>query len=208
MPSHTVRRGESLSQIAARYRTTVSALSRANGITNANNIAAGRTLRIPGATTRDSFETTSTTANTRARTRTSATTSTSTGGGTALQHRLAQAGRSVALSMGGYRSQGKCATGVNRAILNAMGFRNYGHANQIDNNLPRDRFREVHMSLEQALRTPGLVLTWERTSTRAGRIYGHTAITAGDGHTTYSDFIERNTTNSGRSGLRIFQPIR
>jgi hypothetical protein len=122
---------------------------------------------------------------------------------------LADEARRVAMSMGGYRSQGLCATGVNRSIYNAMGIRNYGHGNQVDNNLDRSRFREVHMSLEEALRTPGLVLTWERTSTAAGRIYGHTAITAGDGHTSYSDFVERNTaaSSSGRSGLRIFAPI-
>jgi hypothetical protein len=65
------------------------------------------------------------------------------------------------------------------------------------------------MSLEQALKTPGLVLTWEKTSTAAGSIYGHTAITAGDGLTSYSDFIESNTLagSSGRSGLKIFAPI-
>lgn len=111
--------------------------------------------------------------------------------------------------MGGYNSQGLCATGVSRAIQNAYGIKVWGNGNQIDNNLPRNRFKEVHMSLAEALRTPGLILTWERTSTRLGSIYGHTAITAGDGHTSYSDFIERNTLAGGasRSGLRIFAPI-
>ena len=54
------------------------------------------------------------------------------------------------------------------------------------------------------------MLTWERTSTTLGQRYGHTAITAGDGHTSTSDFIEGNTLagSSGRSGLRIFMPIR
>ena len=88
-----------------------------------------------------------------------------------------------------------------------MGVRTQGNANQLDNNLPRSHFREVNMSLEQALRTPGMVLTWEHTSTRAGRRYGHTAITAGDGHSSYSDFVERNTTSRGRTGLRVFEPI-
>ena len=65
------------------------------------------------------------------------------------------------------------------------------------------------MPLAQALKTPGLVLTWERTSTRLGSIYGHTAITLGDGHSSASDFIERNTLAGAqsRSGLRIFAPI-
>jgi peptidoglycan hydrolase-like protein with peptidoglycan-binding domain len=57
------------------------------------------------------------------------------------------------------------------------------------------------------LKTPGLVLTWEKTSTRLGSIYGHTAITTGDGRSSVSDFIERNTLAAGgRSGLKIFRP--
>lgn len=62
------------------------------------------------------------------------------------------------------------------------------------------------MPLSKALKIPGLILTWERTSTTLGRRFGHTAITWGDGHTTSSDFIERFTTNSGRTGLKIFMP--
>ncbi|MFN7134257.1 MAG: LysM domain-containing protein, partial [Myxococcales bacterium] len=130
-------------------------------------------------------------------------------GGTAAMKRLAMAGRSAALSIGGYTSRGLCATGVSRAIQNAFGFKVWGNGNQIDNNLPRSRFKQVNMSLAEALKIPGLVLTWERTSTSLGRIYGHTAITAGDGRTSYSDFIETNTLagSGGRSGLKIFMPI-
>lgn len=109
--------------------------------------------------------------------------------------------------MGGYQSQGLCATGVSRALARALGLGVSGNGNQIDNNLPRDKFRQVNMSLEEALKIPGLVLTWESTSTRLGRIYGHTAVTLGDGHTSASDFIERNTTNNGRTGFKVFMPI-
>ncbi len=125
------------------------------------------------------------------------------------QRRLAANARGVAMGMGGYNSQGLCATGVSRNIARSMGLNVYGNGNQIDNNLPRNRFRQVNMSLEQALRTPGLVLTWERTSTRLGSIYGHTAVTLGDGRSSASDFIESNTlaAERGRSGLKIFQPI-
>jgi peptidoglycan hydrolase-like protein with peptidoglycan-binding domain len=131
------------------------------------------------------------------------------GGASNTQRRLAENARAVAMSMGGYRSQGLCATGVSRTIARTMGLSVGGNGNQIDNNLPRSRFRQVNMSLEQALRTPGLILTWERTSTRLGSIYGHTAVTLGDGHSSASDFIESNTlaAQSGRSGLKIFQPI-
>lgn len=45
-----------------------------------------------------------------------------------------------------------------RAILNTYGLRVYGNENQIDNNLPRSKFKEVHISPAEALRTPGLVL--------------------------------------------------
>ena len=122
---------------------------------------------------------------------------------------LAANGRSVALSMGGYSGQGLCATGVSRAIQKTLGIKVWGNGNQIDNNLPRNKFKQVNISLAEALRTPGLILTWEKTSSRLGSIYGHTAITSGDGHSSYSDFIENNTLagNASRSGLKIFAPI-
>lgn len=45
--THVVKPGESLSSIAARYGTTVSALAQANGITNPNHLAIGQVLTIP-----------------------------------------------------------------------------------------------------------------------------------------------------------------
>jgi LysM repeat protein len=67
--------------------------------------------------------------------------------------------------------------------------------------------KQVNMTLEQALKTPGLVLTWEKTSSRLGSIYGHTAITTGDGRSSVSDFIERNTLGAGgRGGFKVFMP--
>ncbi len=125
---------------------------------------------------------------------------------TPTMRRLAAAGTRAAMGMGGYNSQGLCATGVSRAISSAMGIGVSGNGNQIDNNLPRSRFKQLHISLEQALKIPGLILTWERTSSAAGQKYGHTAITRGDGHTSMSDFIESYTTNNGRTGLKIFVP--
>jgi LysM repeat protein len=44
---HMVRRGETLTSIAARYGTTVSAIVRANGLRNRNFIWSGQRLRIP-----------------------------------------------------------------------------------------------------------------------------------------------------------------
>ncbi|MDP3233622.1 MAG: peptidoglycan-binding protein [Myxococcales bacterium] len=122
--------------------------------------------------------------------------------------RLVANGKSVALSMGGYSGLGLCATGVSRAIERTMGFKVWGNGNQIDNNLPRAHFRQVNLSLAEALKIPGLVLTWERTSSALGQKYGHTAITTGDGRSSTSDFIERNTLGAyGRTGLKVFVPL-
>jgi len=51
--SHRVTLGETLSGIALRYRSTVSAIARANDIGNVSLIYTGQVLRIPGATARD-----------------------------------------------------------------------------------------------------------------------------------------------------------
>jgi LysM repeat protein len=48
-PQHTVRPGETLSDIAARNRTTIRALAEANGISNPNRIIIGQVLVIPAA---------------------------------------------------------------------------------------------------------------------------------------------------------------
>ncbi|MFY0571292.1 peptidoglycan-binding domain-containing protein [Archangium lansingense] len=129
-------------------------------------------------------------------------------GGVRGSSALANNARSVALSMGGYSSQGLCATGVSRALQRTYGIKVWGDGNDIDNNLPRDKFKQVNLSLAEALKIPGLVLTWEKTSTRLGSIYGHTAITSGDGRSSYSDFVESNTLGvGGRSGFKVFMPI-
>ena len=54
-----------------------------------------------------------------------------------------------------------------------------------------------------------MILTWERTSTEKGSLYGHTAITTGDGQSSISDFIERNTlaSSGGRTGFKVFMPV-
>ena len=48
--THTVRAGETLSQIAQRHRTTVSELQRLNNIQNVNIIRVGQVLRLPTGT--------------------------------------------------------------------------------------------------------------------------------------------------------------
>lgn len=201
--NYTIRRGDTLSALAARFNTSVSALARANGIRNVNLIYAGANLKV------DSFQPAKKPAPTK--TPSGGAAPVASGGKlTASQtmQRLAANARGVAMGMGGYNSQGLCATGVSRTILKTMGIKVWGNGNQIDNNLPRNKFKQVNLSLAEALKIPGLVLTWEKTSSRLGSIYGHTAITTGDGRSSISDFIERNTLGAGgRSGFKVFQPI-
>jgi hypothetical protein len=127
---------------------------------------------------------------------------------TPTMRRLAQDARSVAMGMGGFTSHGLCATGVSRTLREAMGITVTGNGNQIDENLPRSKFKQIHIPLAQALKIPGLVLTWEHTSTPEGRIFGHTAITLGNGKESASDFVEFDTLSAAqsRSGLKIFMP--
>ncbi|PZR15523.1 MAG: LysM domain-containing protein [Archangium gephyra] len=205
--NYRIKKGDTLWAIARRNNTTVAKLQKDNGIKDANFILAGANLKI-GHSGASSFSPARAKPPTKAAPRkTTSSAPVASSGAARGSGNLAENARRVAASMGGYRSRGLCATGVSRAIQNTYGIKVWGNGNQIDNNLPKNKFKQVNMSLEQALKTPGLILTWERTSTRLGSIYGHTAITSGDGHTTYSDFIERNTTNNGRSGLKIFAPI-
>ncbi|WNG50532.1 LysM peptidoglycan-binding domain-containing protein [Archangium minus] len=219
MSTYRIRQGDTLWALASRFKTSVSALARLNKISNPNLIYAGNSLRISGHARSDSFESAKgggarggSGTKRAGGSRGSGHVDGSRGAGspgqaTAAMRKLASAGRAAAMSLGGYNSQGLCATGVSRAIQNAFGFKVWGNGNQIDNNLPRDKFKQVHMSLAEALKIPGLVLTWEKTSSRAGSIYGHTAITTGDGRSSVSDFIERNTLGAGgRTGLKIFMP--
>jgi LysM repeat protein len=224
MSTYRIRQGDTLSALASRFKTSVSKLARDNKISNPNMIIAGKTLRVPGHDRADSFEPTKGGGTKSAGGKKNTGGTKSTGGTkaggeveqtrgaggvqvTPAMRKLAAAGRAAALSIGGYKSQGLCATGVSKAIQNAFGFKVWGNGNQIDNNLPRGKFKQVNMSLEQALKTPGLVLTWEKTSSRLGSIYGHTAITTGDGRSSVSDFIESNTLGArGRSGFKVFVP--
>ncbi len=150
--SHTVQRGDTLSAIAARYGSSVSAIARANGIANVNLIYPGQVFTIPGASGGDTYVPPA-----------------NNGGGVKSSQGLANIARQVAMSMGGYNSQGLCATGVSRAIQQMYGYKVWGNGNQIDDNLPRDKWKQVNMSLEEALKIPGLVLTWESTASSLGR---------------------------------------
>lgn len=55
MPTYTVRSGDTLSAIAARYDTRVARLATINGIRNPNLIQVGQQLRLPGSSDTSSF---------------------------------------------------------------------------------------------------------------------------------------------------------
>ncbi|MBO9664703.1 phage tail tip lysozyme [Dokdonella sp.] len=199
--SYTVRNGDTMSGIAAQHGVSLSALISANPqIKNPNLIYSGQAVHIPGGGSSSGSQGSS---------GVNGSTGPSDVKGVNSSQRLADAARSAAMGMGGYQSQGLCATGVSRAIQNTYGIKVWGNGNQIDDNLPRDKFKQINIPLSEALKIPGLVLTWEHTSTALGAKYGHTAITLGDGHSSASDFIERNTLagDASRTGLKIFMPI-
>jgi hypothetical protein len=116
---------------------------------------------------------------------------------------LVQNARQVDAEMSG---TGKCAKAVSEAIQRTYGWRPSGNGNQIGESLSANGWKQVDMTLEEALKVPGLVLVWEKTSSELGQKYGHTAITKGDGKSSISDFTESNTTNNGRTGLTIWAP--
>lgn len=53
---YTVKKGDTLSQIAAKYGTTYQAIAAYNGIKNPNAIRVGQKIKIPAATAPESFE--------------------------------------------------------------------------------------------------------------------------------------------------------
>lgn len=106
---------------------------------------------------------------------------------------------------------GWCAAGVERAIERTLGMQVWGDAKDLANNLPgTGRFQQVNMSLEEALQHPGLILVWQSSgASEAGRIYGHTAVTTGDGASSNSDYFEPDTlaTAGYREGLTVWMPV-
>src|SRR5262245_45757720 len=105
MNSYTIRSGDTLSGIAARYHTTVGALARLNHLKNPSLIYTGHRLQIPGS--HDTFEPH----------RTHPPPPPAHAHGVHGNARLAHAARDVAHQM---NSQGWCATGVSRAIARAL----------------------------------------------------------------------------------------
>ncbi len=128
---------------------------------------------------------------------------TSTGGAKADQA-LANKSVQVANEM---HSTGWCAKGVSTAVSRTHGFYPGGNGNTIGNGLiASGRYKKIDISLANALKIPGLIFSWQRTSTKLGAIYGHTAISQGNGKSSTCDYYENNTlaSSGGRSGLKVY----
>jgi len=189
--NYRIKWGDTLSQIAQRYGTTVSRLAQTNGIKNPNLIYAGATLRI------DSFSAAGGTAK-PAGTPKPAGTSTPkpvTGGTSKPANapnsvsgssfgpkaaRLAESARAMAASM---NTRGWCAKGVNRALANAGLYVNpLPSAYMYGNVLAKDpRFREVSLTDDQIRKLPPGAIVVTAPYNSPGNPHGHIMVTLGNG---------------------------
>ncbi len=125
-------------------------------------------------------------------------------GGARADKALAKNSAQVAKEM---NTSGWCAKGVSVAVSRTHGFYPYGNGNTIGSSLlSSGRYKKVSLTLASALTIPGLILSWQKTSTKLGSIYGHTAITQGNGKSSSCDFYEYNTLggSGGRYGLSVY----
>lgn len=197
---YIVKSGDSLSKIASKYNVKggYQALASYNGISNPNLINVGQKINIPGG----GNQTTAATSASKPASSSSAST-----GKVVADQPLADASITVANSMGGTKSQGLCATGVARAVEKVHNFHPYGNGNSIGAELmSKGNYKEVGMSLEEGLQVPGVIFSWQQTGTELGKIYGHAAVSQGDGKRSSSDYIERDTVASSknRTGLKVY----
>jgi murein DD-endopeptidase MepM/ murein hydrolase activator NlpD len=191
--------GDTLSQIAARYRTSVSALMKANPyIKNANLIYAGRTLRIPGAS--DSYSAPK--SNASKKSGGSSIISTIKGKLSSAAEHLANVARNVASKM---NSRGWCARGVMNALEAAgMAVPRVPSAWMAASKLAADpRFKEVHLTDEQIKKLPPGAIIVSGAYNSPGNPHGHIAVTLGNGKEA-SDHIANVRTNGTQ---RVFIPV-
>lgn len=133
---------------------------------------------------------------------------------TAFGKRLAGFGRSLAQSLGGYSSLGKCYTGVGLALVkagvNVTGLSAWMAADQLAKSA---RFREVKLPAAQLPKLPaGAVVVWDRSNDPAKRnwghgwTHGHISIADGKGRE-MSDYIDSQRTSYYASKrFRVFLP--
>jgi LysM repeat protein len=195
--SHTIRSGETLSGIAQRYGTSVSALARANNISNPNLIRAGAQLNIPGR----SGGSPSAGRPSAGRPSGPGPVSGSPGQFGSRAAHLANVAQGVASRM---NTRGWCARGVFNSLQAAgMAIPRSPSAYMAANTLARDpRFREVHLSDAQIRALPPGAIVVSGAYNSPGNPHGHIAITLGNGREA-SDHIANIRTHGTQ---RVFIP--
>lgn len=203
--SYRIQRGDTLSALAGRFGTTVSALAKANGISNPDLIIAGNSLKIPGKS--DDFQASGT-----SRGGQSSSAQGGTQGATAMGEipssfgpnagRLASSAEAMASSM---NTTGWCAKGVNRSLAAAgLPVNPLPSAYMYGDVLARDsRFREVSLSDEQIRQLPPGAIIVTDAYNRPGNPHGHIAVTLGNGREA-SDHVANISTGGTQ---RVFIPV-
>lgn len=122
---------------------------------------------------------------------------------------LANAAVSVANSMGGSKSTGRCLAGVNRALSQVYGQTlSYPSAYMAIKGLQGEnplssKFKEVSVSREQLKSLPaGAIVVWDRS---AGNPHGHISIALGNGREA-SDFSMNQMTDRD-AAYHVFLPV-
>ncbi len=201
--AYRIAAGDTLSKLAARFKTSVSELMKANPhVKNANLIIAGRSLRIPGAS--DSYASAKTAPNP-----VSAPTTTSSGAASSsiagkfdstAQH-LANVARQVASSMD---TRGWCARGVMTALEKAgLKVPRVPSAWMAASKLAADpRFREVKLTDAEIKKLPPGAIIVSGAFNSPTNPHGHIAVSLGNGKEA-SDHIANIRTNGTQ---RVFIP--
>ncbi|CAM3493761.1 LysM peptidoglycan-binding domain-containing protein [Corallococcus soli] len=208
--SYRIQRGDTLSALAGRFGTSVSALAKANGISNPDLIITGNSLKIPGKG--DSFQSGGASGGGRS-------SGASSSGGTfgpsgaapmgeipssfgGNASRLASAARSMASSMD---TRGWCAKGVNRSLAAAgLNVNPLPSAYMYGNVLAKDsRFREVSLTDEQIKQLPPGAIVVSDAYNSPGNPHGHIAVTLGNGMEA-SDHVASLRTHGTQ---RVFIPV-
>ncbi|MCY1031022.1 LysM peptidoglycan-binding domain-containing protein [Corallococcus sp. BB11-1] len=209
--SYRIQRGDTLSALAGRFGTSVSALAKANGISNPDLIITGNSLKVPGQA--DSFQSGGATGGGRASSGASSSGGTFGASGAAPMgeipssfggnaSRLASAARSMASSM---NTTGWCAKGVNRSLAAAgLNVNPLPSAYMYGNVLAKDsRFREVSLTDEQIKQLPPGAIVVTDAYNSPGNPHGHIAVSLGNGMEA-SDHVGRIATHGTQ---RVFIPV-
>ncbi|WP_240358868.1 LysM peptidoglycan-binding domain-containing protein [Myxococcus vastator] len=204
--SYRIRSGDTLSALANRFGTSVSALAKANNIKNPDLIYAGATLKIPGRS--DDFQASGGAAAGGASGGRAGAAGNAGAVGTdpgrfgSNAERLAASARSMASSM---NTRGWCAKGVNRSLAAAGLYVNpLPSAYMYGNVLARDsRFREVRLSDAQIHQLPPGAIVVSDAYNSPGNPHGHIAVTLGNGMEA-SDHVAQLRTHGTQ---RVFIPV-